>query len=302
MHTVKEGIILKGVGGFYDVLDTTDGAVYTCKARGVHRKTGGKTPLPGDNVTFRVIDERDLTGYIDEILERKNEFVRPPVANIDQLAIVLAAKSPEPDLSLADKLLITCEAKGISPLILINKIDLDDDGTAGYISGVYRKAGYRVIFISKVLDAGYDELHEELRGKRTAFAGQSGVGKSTILNRILNNWVMETGEVSERIQRGKHTTRHVQLFKLDVGGFVLDTPGFSAYSVCDIEHTRLALLYPEFRKVIGECRFTSCSHTAEPGCRVRELVEKGEADTGRYERYVQYYKELKEAYDNRYRR
>lgn len=302
MHSIKQGIILKGVGGFYDVLDSSDGIVYTCKARGVHRKEGGKTPLPGDNVTFRVIDEKDRTGYIDDILERKNEFVRPPVANIDQLAIVLAAKSPDPDLNLADKLLITCEAKGIAPLILINKIDLDDDGTAEYISGIYKKAGYRVILISKVLDTGYDELHSQLKGYRTAFAGQSGVGKSTILNRILNNWVMETGEVSERIQRGRHTTRHVQLFGLDVGGFVFDTPGFSAFTVSDVAHTELAMLYPEFRKVIGECRFTSCSHTGEPGCRVQELVEKGEADPGRYKRYVQYFKELKEAYDNRYRR
>ncbi len=302
MDNIRQGIILKGVGGFYDVLDTAAGLVYTCKARGVHRKSGGTSPLPGDSVTFKVIDEKDLSGFIDEIGERKNEFARPPVANIDQLAIVLAVKSPDPDLSLADKLLITCEAKDISPLILINKVDLDEDDTAASISGIYRKAGYPVILISKVLDIGYDELHQKLKGCKTAFAGQSGVGKSTILNRILNDWVMETGEVSGRIQRGRHTTRHVQLFELDVGGFVLDTPGFSSYTVCDIEHTDLAHLYPEFRKAIGECRFTSCSHVNEPDCRVRELVEKGEADPERYNRYVQFYKELKEAYDNRYRR
>ncbi len=302
MDNIRQGIILKGVGGFYDVLDQEAGLVYTCKVRGVHRKSGGISPLPGDSVTFRVIDEKGLTGFIDVIGERKNEFARPPVANIDQLAIVLAVKSPEPDLSLADKLLITCEAKDISPLILINKIDLDEGGSAECIGRIYKKAGYRVILVSKVLDTGYDELHKELKGCKTAFAGQSGVGKSTILNRILNNWAMETGEVSERIQRGRHTTRHVQLFELDVGGFVLDTPGFSAYSVCDVEHTELASHYPEFRKVIGECRFTSCSHINEPGCRVRELVEKGKADAERYKRYVQYYRELKEAYDNRYRR
>ena len=302
MDNKRQGIILKGVGGFYEVMDRAAGLVYTCKARGVHRKAGGKSPLPGDNVTFRVIDEKDRTGFIDRIGERKNEFARPPVANIDQLAIVLAVKSPEPDLSLADKLLITCEAKDITPIILVNKVDLDEGGIAEHIGGIYQKAGYRTILISKVLDAGYDELHQELKGYKTAFAGQSGVGKSTILNRILNCWVMETGEVSERIQRGRHTSRHVQLFELDVGGFVLDTPGFSSYTVCDIDHTDLAHLYPEFRKVIGECRFISCSHINEPGCRVRELVEKGEADTERYKRYVQYYRELKEAYDNRYRR
>lgn len=302
MDTVKQGIILKGVGGFYDVLDTAAGVVYTCRARGIHRKEGGKTPLPGDGVTFKVIDEKSLTGFIDEIGERKNAFVRPPVANIDQLAIVVAVRSPEPDLSLVDKLLITCEAKNIVPLILINKVDLDEKGTAEAISRSYGKAGYRVIPISKVLNTGYEELHQQLKGCKTAFAGQSGVGKSTILNMILNNWVMETGEVSERIQRGRHTTRHVQLIELAAGGFVMDTPGFSSYAVSDIAHTELAGLYPEFRQAIGECRFTSCSHINEPGCRVRELVEKGEADSGRYGRYIQYYKELKEAYDNRYRR
>lgn len=302
MDNIRHGIILKGVGGFYDVLDATDGLVYTCKVRGIHRKEGGKSPLPGDDVTFKVIDGKTLTGFIDEIGERKNAFIRPPVANIDQLAIVLAVKSPEPDLSLADKLLITCEAKHIAPLILINKVDLDENDKAAAIRETYSKAGYPVISISKVLDIGYDELHQRLKGCKTAFAGQSGVGKSTILNMILDNWVMETGEVSERIQRGRHTTRHVQLFKLAEGGFVMDTPGFSSYVVCDIPHTELANLYPEFRKVVGECRFTSCSHIHEPGCRVREMVEKGEADPGRYGRYIQYYKELKEAYDNRYRR
>lgn len=302
MDNVKSGIILKGVGGFYDVLDTSAGVIYTCRVRGIHRKEGGKTPLPGDGVTFKVIDEKSLTGFIDEIGERKNAFVRPPVANIDQLAVVVAVRSPEPDLSLVDKLLITCEAKNITPLILVNKVDLDEEGTAEAISRAYGKAGYRVIPLSKVLNTGYDELHQQLKGCKTAFAGQSGVGKSTILNIILNNWVMEIGEVSERIQRGRHTTRHVQLFELAVGGFVTDTPGFSSYAVSDIEHTELAYLYPEFRQVIGECRFTSCSHINEPGCRVRELVEKGEADPGRYGRYIQYYRELKEAYDNRYRR
>lgn len=302
MDQIKHGIILKGVGGFYDVLDTASRMVYTCNVRGVHRKAGGKTPLPGDDVTFRVLDERKQTGCIDGIGERKNEFIRPPVANIDQLAIVLAVKRPEPDLSLADKLLITCEAKGITPLILINKVDLDEGGAVESIGGMYRKAGYRVIPISKVLNIGYDKLHQELKRCITAFAGQSGVGKSTILNIILDNWVMETGEVSDRIQRGRHTTRHVQLFELAMGGFVLDTPGFSSYAVCDIAHTDLACFYPEFQTVIGNCRFTSCSHINEPDCRVRELVEKGEADPGRYKRYIEFYKELKEAYDNRYRR
>lgn len=303
MTEKKEGIILKGIGGFYDVLDDLDHkTVYTCGVRGIHRKAGGTAPLPGDSVTFDVLDKKKLTGHIDDILARKNEFIRPPVSNIDRIAIVIAVASPEPDFTLVDKLLVTSEAKGISPVILINKFDLDCGGKADEIRQVYAKAGYTVIAVSKVLDIGYDSLHRQLKGHITAFAGQSGVGKSTILNRIQNDWVMETGDVSERIRRGRHTTRHVQLFPLDVGGFVMDTPGFSSYSVYDVEHQTLSELYPEFRGESGGCRFTGCSHVAEPDCRIRELVENGSADAGRYERYVLLYKELKEAYDNRYRR
>jgi ribosome biogenesis GTPase len=303
MTEKREGIILKGIGGFYEVLDASDNrTVYTCGVRGIHRKSGGITPLPGDNVTFCVLEAKKRMGHIDRIMNRKNEFIRPPVANIDRLAIVIAARSPDPDLALVDKLLITCEVKEISPLLVINKYDLDEGGVTERIRRVYAGAGYRVLLLSKVLDMGYDALHDELKGHITAFAGQSGVGKSTILNRIQSNWLMETGEVSSRINRGRHTTRHVQLVALDVGGFVVDTPGFSSYSVNDIDHMRLADCYPEFRDILGECRFSGCSHISEPGCRVRELVESGIADRRRYDGYIQLYKELKEAYDNRYRR
>lgn len=303
MGDKKNGIILKGVGGFYDVLDASDRkTVYTCGVRGIHRKSGGKTPLPGDNVTFDILDKNKLTGHIDEICERKNEFIRPPVANIDRLAIVMSVVSPDPDLNLVDKLLITCEVKDISPLILINKYDLDEEGKTVEIRKTYEKAGYTVIVISKILDIGYDALHNELKGCVTALAGQSGVGKSTILNKIQNSWLMETGEVSERIQRGKHTTRHAQLFPLDEGGFIVDTAGFSSFSVCDLDHQSLTEYYPEYRGESGGCRFKGCSHISEPDCRIRDLLEKGFADPGRYERYVQFYKELKDTYDNRYRR
>lgn len=302
-HTMNKGIILKGVGGFYEVWDADDPQlVYTCRVRGVHRKSGGTTPLPGDDVTFRVLDEAKKLGHIEDILTRRNEFIRPPVANIEQVGIVVSIKSPEPDLGLVDKLLITCEIKAIQPFIIINKSDLDTDDAVKALEAVYAGAGYPVLVLSKMLDEGYEALHQKLSGRRTAFAGQSGVGKSTIVNRILDDWMMETGSVSERIQRGKHTTRHVQLFLLDQGGFLVDTPGFSSFAVTDMEHQLLADCYPEFRECSGECRFKGCSHVSEPDCHIRSLVSDGCVDKGRYERYTQIYKELKEAYDNRYRR
>lgn len=312
--SLPEGIILKGVGGFYSVLlndgslpedkvsvDDTS-ALYTCKVRGIHRKEGELSPLPGDRVTFKILDENKKIGHIDRILDRINVFTRPAVANIDQLAIVLAVTNPEPDMMLVDKLLITCQVKDIRPLIIINKIDLDTENQVEVLKKIYEKTGFTVMTLSKYSTEAYEQLHRELTGYTTAFAGQSGVGKSTILNIVMNNWLMETGDISERIQRGKHTTRHVQLFRLDKGGFILDTPGFSAYSVTEVSHFDLQNYYPEFAEASGSCRFNGCSHTSEPDCAVKNLLEKGKIDKGRYKRYTELYKELKEAYDNRYRR
>ncbi|MGI6084792.1 MAG: ribosome small subunit-dependent GTPase A [Acetivibrionales bacterium] len=301
--SLSEGIILKGVGGFYDVLeDGGKNSLYTCKVRGIHRKEGGITPIVGDRVTFDVIDENKKEGRIDQILDRHNAFTRPAVANIDQLAIVVSVASPHPDFMLVDKLLITCISKDIRPLIIINKADLDTSNRIEEIKKVYQNTEFPILVLSKFFPDRYDELHKELVGFVTAFAGQSGVGKSTILNAILNNWVMETGEVSERIQRGKHTTRHVQLFELNKGGFILDTPGFSSFSVQDVNYDELSGLYPEFGEATGTCRYASCSHTGEPDCAIRELLDQGKIDEGRYNRYIELYKELKEIYDNRYRR
>lgn len=300
---MSEGIILKGIGGFYEVLENEDkNLLYTCKVRGIHRKQGGITPLVGDRVTFDILDEKHKEGHIDQILDRRNVFARPSVANIDQLAIVLSVASPPPDFMLMDKLLITCISKGIRPLIIINKADLDTNNRIEEIKTVYKNTDFSILVLSKFFPEWYDELHKQLVGFITAFAGQSGVGKSTILNAVLNNWVMETGEVSDRIQRGKHTTRHVQLFRLNKGGFILDTPGFSSFSVEDVSYVELQNLYPEFGKTMVSCRFKECSHTGEPDCAVRDLYNQGKIDEGRYNRYIELYKELKEIYDNRYRR
>jgi ribosome biogenesis GTPase len=300
---LPEGIILKGVGGFYDVLSAKDyTSVYTCKVRGIFRKESCFSPLTGDRVSYEILDENKHVGHITRILERRNSFVRPPVANIDQLAIVIAVANPGPDLALVDKLIITCLDKKIEPLIILNKIDLDKNCFVEKLRKSYKKTGFPIVLLSKFQKDSYYALHQKLKGFTTAFAGQSGVGKSTILNIIMDNWLMETGSLSGKTRRGKHTTRHVQLFMLNEGGFILDTPGFSNFTVSEISHQNLDSYYPEFREALGLCRFTGCSHISEPDCKVRELVNNGEVDEGRYKRYTELYKELKTKYDNRYRR
>jgi len=294
---LPRGLILKGVGGFYTV--ECGSGTYECRTRGVFRKKG-ITPLPGDFVNFSITDESAREGWIEEIEPRQNFFIRPPVANVNQIAVVLAKTSPEPDFLLVDKLLVTAEKNGITPLIVINKIDLIDDKELSEVKDIYKSTGYQVVAISKVGKQGYDELHEKLKGYRTVFAGQSGVGKSTILNNIMDSWVMETGDMS-RIQRGRHTTRHVQLLSLDNDGYVVDTPGFSSMSLEGIEYSELSSMYPEFNRAEGRCKFNSCSHIKEPGCAIKDSVHAGGISRIRYECYQRLYEELKLQYENRYR-
>lgn len=280
-----KGIITKGIGGFYYV-KAEDGAVHECKARGIFRKNGIK-PTIGDRVEIS-------GGSIDEIYERSSYLVRPSVANIDNLVIVIAAASPAPDLLLTDKLTVVADAAGITPVICINKTDLAEPER---IAGIYESAGFRVIVMSAKEQSGAQELQAVLKGRVSAFAGLSGVGKSSILNLLCGN-LAETGEVS-RINRGKHTTRHVELFETEDGTYILDTPGFSSLKIteiCDIKAAELAGHFPEFANA-GGCRFKGCSHINEPDCAVKQLVESGAAALSRYESYKELYGQLKEVKD-----
>lgn len=295
---MPEGLILKGIGGFYQVEGKN--GLYECKTRGIFRKKG-ISPLPGDYVQFTITSENLQEGWIEEIKERKNAFVRPPVANVKQLAIVIAGSSPEPDYLLVDKLLISALKNDIQPIIIINKTDLLDTEYLQSMEANYQATGFPVIPMSKITMQGYDKLHDRLRGSCTVFAGQSGVGKSTILNIIMDEWVMETNTVSEKIQRGRHTTRHVQLLPLDCRGYVVDTPGFSSFSLEGFKHDELAWYYPEFEKVQETCRFHGCSHVNEPDCAIKKAVTTGEISSRRYECYRKLYEELKESYEQRYR-
>jgi len=286
---MKEGVILRGIGGFYDVM--ADGEVSRCRARGKFRKLG-LTPMVGDRVRF-IPETQTTEGFIEEILPRKNTLIRPPVANIDNLAVVVAAAQPEPDLLLVDKLIVLAERKGISPILVINKIDLVQKEETDSIAAQYSATGYPIYCVSGKFGFGIDELSRGLKGI-TTLAGQSGVGKSSIINSLHPTLELETGDLSEKIKRGRHTTRHVELLTLPYGGMIVDTPGFSQLELMDFEPSELQESYPDFQDYLNFCYFNKCLHVNEPGCAVHQAVEENRLHEGRYKRYVKLINEIKE--------
>lgn len=286
-----QGRIIKGIAGFYYV-KCCDRNIYECKAKGIFRKDGRK-PLVGDEVLMDVIDEKERLGNITELLERRNELVRPAVANIDQALVIFAAASPKPNLGLLDRFLIQMEYKGIETVVCFNKEDLVQEEERERLRSIYRNAGYQVLFISALHQEGIEQLEEVLKGKVTTVAGPSGVGKSTLVNCLQKEIVMETGEISVKIARGKHTTRHSQLMEIDRDTYIFDTPGFSSLSVSELLPEELQSCFPEFRKYEGQCRFLGCAHIHEPGCGVKEALAAGAVSRERYEDYVNLYAECK---------
>lgn len=282
---VLKGTIVKGIGGFYYV-DTEEGLV-ECRARGKFRKND-ILPTVGDKVEVEL--DKKGTGSVKEIEERHNFLIRPAVSNIDMLLIVAAINNPQPDTALIDKMLVIAASKGIKGALCINKSDLDASGDAEKLRDTYEKAGYSVFITSVEKGEGLEELRASLKDKTTAFAGLSGVGKSSILTRITGR-ELETGDTS-KIERGRHTTRHVELIKIPEG-YVFDTPGFSQLEVDDIKANEIRNYFPEMAEFEGMCRFRGCSHTAEPDCRVKEALEEGDIAKSRYESYVRLYDKLK---------
>ncbi len=278
-----QGIILKGIGGFYYI--ETESGIVECRARGVFRKKK-LTPLAGD--ICEISDE----GSIDEILPRRNEFVRPPVANIDNMFIVFAAASPQPVTEVIDKLTVAAERNNVTPYIVINKMDISEEETER-LAEAYGKTGYKVFCVSAKTGEGTEELSAALCGKISVFAGCSGVGKTSLMNILLPEAELETGSISEKISRGRHTTREVTLMPYRCGGYIADTPGFSSLEIDDIRAGELEAYFPEFSGHIGLCRFRGCSHVNEPGCRVKEAVSNGDIAESRYESYVRFYDRLK---------
>jgi ribosome biogenesis GTPase len=279
-----KGIIIKGVGGFYTV-DTGDGE-YICRARGKFR-IGDVAPLVGDAVE---IDARE--GYIIDILPRKNQLLRPAAANIDQALIVVAASRPKPDLLLVDKLLLQAQMLGIASAVVINKLDEAGGETLNELERNY--AG--IFTVIKVCAAGENvsELEALLKGKTSCFAGQSAVGKTSLLNRLVPEAASEIGELSKKTARGKHTTRHTQLWRCAQDALLLDTPGFSAFEIDTLEPEELSAFYPDLARYKEKCYYTRCVHIAEPNCAVKAALERGEVYRPRYERYIQLIDYLKE--------
>lgn len=292
MQDTYKGKITKGIAGFYYVYVPEKG-MYECKAKGIFRKDNVK-PLVGDNVAIQVLSEETMTGNICEILPRRNSLIRPAVANIDQAMVVFALRKPDVNLNLLDRFLIQMEQQKLDTIICFNKADLEDpDGLSSQrLADIYEKAGYKTLVISAEKDAGVEQVSACLAGRTTTVAGPSGVGKSTLINRLQTGMQMETGSISMKIERGKHTTRHSQVIPISKDTYILDTPGFSSLSVFDMEKEELEGYYPEFGAFSDRCRFTGCSHIHEPVCGVKEGVKEGKISKERYENYKLIYQEL----------
>ncbi len=284
-----KGTIIKGIGGFYYV--KSDDSIYSCRARGKFRKDS-LTPMVGDIAELEVTDIEKKEGYVVNILPRKNQLFRPLVSNIDLLLITFAAESPAPSLQLIDKLTITAKAKNIPCAVCINKCDLNPDAAKEY-ADIYTLSGFSVLTVSAKTGENVNELKHLLTDKTTALAGSSGVGKSSLLNAIGESLNVRTGSVSDKIQRGRHTTRHTELFPLSFGGFVFDTPGFGSFEIEDITYQDLSDLFPEISAHEGGCKFTGCSHIKEPECSVKDALLNGKIAQSRYESYITLYEELK---------
>ena len=285
------GKIIKGISGFYYVY--VEGAgLYECKAKGAFRKQKIK-PLVGDNVEIAVIDEANKLGNVEKILPRKNELIRPAVSNIDMALVIFASAKPDPNFNLLDRFLCMMEYQKVPVTICFNKIDLVDKEKLKEYSRIYEPAGYNVIFTCTKTKEGLGSIRSLLEGKTTTVAGPSGVGKSSIINCLQSDITMETGTISEKIERGKHTTRHSEIIPVSHDTYIMDTPGFSSMDVPGFEKEDLWTCYPEFVRHEPYCRFIVCSHINEPDCGVKAAVEDGEISPVRYENYKLLYEELK---------
>lgn len=287
MDNLRKGLIIKSLSGFYYV--KSENETVECKARGRfrHEKI---TPLVGDHVEYHVSQD---CGYIQTILPRKNSFIRPQVANIDVLVIVASNTIPITDPFLIDRVTVISEQKNCETIICINKTDIDPGND---LFEIYSKTGYKTIKTSTVTGEGISELCAATAGKICAFTGNSGVGKSSILNAMQPGLIVKTGDVSQKLGRGRHTTRHVELFYLDSGSIIADTPGFSSFEIEDIEITLkddLQYAFPDFSNYISSCRYTGCSHTKERGCAVKEALDNGFICQSRYNSYLRLYDQAK---------
>lgn len=279
-----QGVIIKGIGGLYFV--DIEEVVYECKARGKFRHKGLK-PMIGDEV---IIEEEDGKGVIVDILPRRNELLRPAVSNVTQAFVVVTSKNPDLNVELLYKFLLLCEYNNVKPIICFNKMDIEMENSFK-MGEILSKVGYEVLYLQGKFGKGIGELKEKIHNNITVFCGPSGVGKSTILNKVMGRETMKTGNISDKLKRGKHTTRHSELVRVE-GGFLVDTPGFSSLELDFIPKDELQHLFPEFEHYKHECRFNNCMHFKEPGCAVKEAITEGEINEERYNFYIKILSEL----------
>lgn len=287
-----QGKIIKGIAGFYYIY-AEDGNVYECKAKGIFRKDNFK-PLVGDNVEITVLNEEEKEGSVTSILPRRNSLIRPAVANVDQAFLIFAMENPKPNFLLLDRFLIMMKQQEIPAVICFNKKDVGEKEEMEKLYEIYTGCGYRVVLSSTYEGEGMDEIHEILKGKTTVVAGPSGVGKSSITNCMQGEVQMETGEISKKLKRGKHTTRHSQVIPVEKNTFLVDTPGFSSLYLTDMKEEELRDYFPEFVMYEPLCRFQGCMHIHEPGCAVKKALSEGKISQQRYDNYLALYEELKE--------
>ncbi|MBR6345652.1 MAG: ribosome small subunit-dependent GTPase A [Lachnospiraceae bacterium] len=296
------GRIVKGIAGFY-YIDVPGEGIIECHAKGTLRRDRYKRPLVGDVVDLEYVDREAMTGSMTAIHDRKSELIRPEIANVDQVLIVMAYEKPAPNLQLLDRFLICLEKQNADCIICFNKSDKADDEKIDRIASDYRDCGFPVLSISAKADDDMEALKKLLEGKMTALAGPSGVGKSTIINRLCEKYIMETGGVSEKTARGKHTTRHSEIFRLRdfKDTYIADTPGFTALELMeDIDSASIKAYYREFFPYEGMCRFDPCSHTHEPGCAVKQALADGYIGRLRYDNYHALYTEQRDKEKNKY--